>query len=224
MTGLSPSPNLSSQDSHALHQALTFLNPQQPTNAEITTGIRFLGHPIGSTAFIHNFTTQRLDKILANLERVLLLPHTQTQINHLLWADILTHPPQTASSPWWTSPITAHLDSIHESFLQRLTQQHQPLPPHALCIATLPERHGGLGIPNSRAIALPSFIGTMAHSLRLAASENILSHYHSTIFQNWPSKPLPLFRALSTEFLFRPSDSNPGKITHLSGTKMSPTY
>ena len=202
-------PQLSPDNQDDLNKALLFLNPQQPTTAEITDGTRFLGHSIGNVDFTQPFITNRLHTISTNLDKVMLIPHDQTKtimyryslataISHLLWADILTQAPNSATSSDWSSPITTHLDSIHEdTFLQRITQHHNPLPNYARQIATLPERHGGLGIPNAHAIAFPSLIGTMTRSLRLASDTNFLSAYHANLIHDWPNSPIPLFQTFA---------------------------
>ena len=205
-SGRSPLQDLQPPDAHALSTALAFLNPQNPSAAEITTGIRFLGHPIGHPNFVHSFIMQRLTTAASHLERVMLLPNAQTRsimyrfsiatnISHLLWADILMSATNQLDA-YWSSSITHALDTLHTTFLQRSTQQHQPLPPHALLIATLPKRHGGLGIPSAHTMALPSLISTITRSLTLANPPNTpttLTPYHSNLFRDWHASHLPFF-------------------------------
>ena len=230
-TGSTPLPNLPPADRHHLQSALAFLNPADPTAAEVTTGIRFLGQPIGSADFVTSF----LDAKLSNLERTThalhALPNSQTKsllfrscvlpaLSHLVTADVLRHirlhglpqHPQP-SSTLWSSPFTTRLDKITIDFLQQLTKT-QKIPTHALLIASLNSALGGLGYRCHRSSALPTLLNTVARTLAIASSPSIPPAHSHTFTTTPPAPHLPSLTTIHTHFAsFFPPDCVPFDLT-----------
>ena len=194
-TGTSPQPTLSSVNRTHLQNALAFLNPDDPSAAEITDGTRFLGHPIGSDSFIQNFLSARLDHIEKSATAIRALQNSQTKsilfrscvlpkITHLLADDILLllrHRSNTPpNSTIWQNFLSPRLDQITKTFLCHLTHTKH-IPDHSLYLAHLSCALGGLGYPCHRTTAVPALLNSLGRSLRLATSE----HYpkaHTTAF------------------------------------------
>ena len=201
--GTSPVNLLSPANRAHLQNALSFLNPINPADAEITTGTRFLGHPIGNDAFIQQFLSTKLDNIEQSALAIRALHNSQTKsilfrscilpkITHLLTADILLllrHRSNTPpTSTLWQHFLSPRLDNITKTFLQHLTHTQQ-IPDHSLYIAHLSSALGGLGYPCHRTTAVPSLLNSLGRSLRLATNQ----HYpkaHTSIFFHQPSGPL----------------------------------
>ena len=191
--GHSPLPALTPSNRQHLQQALSFLNPSNPSEAEITTGTRFLGHPIGSDTFIQQFLTQKLDTIEFSATAVQSLPNSQTKsilfrssilpkITHLLSPYILLRLRHRSNplpdTTLWTNFLSPRLDTIVTTFLKHLTHT-TTVPKHSLYLAHLTTALGGLGYPCHRTTAVPSLLNSISRSLRLANSpEYPQAHTH----------------------------------------------
>jgi hypothetical protein len=115
-TGVSPMASLPPDLQACLLQAFTLLCPEDPFSAELTSGIRLLGQPLGSPTFIRGFLTQAADTYTNNLQELqtqLSDKHTisaifkscaQPSISHLLAVDFALH----ASSVPPDHPLSLH--------------------------------------------------------------------------------------------------------------------
>ena len=128
----------------ALIQALDFMQQQDPggSDPEVTTGIRYLGQPIGSTAFATAYLQEAATTYTTNLAKLrarLTDHHTQfllfkscaqTSLQHLLTADLYYHMDPAAPGPLdtWESPFMDAITSATDSFLAYLGNVTQ-LPP-----------------------------------------------------------------------------------------------
>ena len=200
--GTSPTNVLSPANRNHLQSALSFLNPLNPSDAEITSGTRFLGHPIGHDNFIKDFLASKLDNIEQSAMALRALNNSQTKsilfrtcilpkITHLLGADILLllrHRSNTPpTSTIWQHFLSPRLDAITRSFLRHLTHTQQ-VPDHSLYIANLSSALGGLGYPCHRTTAIPSLLNSLGRSLRLANNDHF-PKAHTSIFSPPPPGP-----------------------------------
>ena len=204
-TGESPIERLSPSQRQGLKEALTFLSPTSPEKAEITTGVRFLGQPIGSSNFARQYIASKIAKLENKLDKLHQLHDLQTKhtlfrfslvssILHLLPADItLANPAGRPTSTLWTSPTTIKMERLIATFLARLTSTpiDMVLVPSTL-IASLPQRLGGTGYQNAAAAAYPRFLTQTARAIAMAHSEHSpLPTVHQQTYRNWQENTSP---------------------------------
>ena len=182
-----------------VQEALSFLCPEEPERAEITTGVRFLGQPIGSHVFAKQYIRERLDKLVDTMDRISQLQNLQTQhtlykfslvasIMHLLPSDItLANPAGDQRSTMWDSDTTRRTDKLTARFLARLTSTRDTdVNETAIIIASLPQRLGGLGYQMASSAAYPRFLTQTVRAIKLASSTDTpIPHVHSRPFLNW---------------------------------------
>jgi hypothetical protein len=173
--------SLSPQQSLALQEALSLLGRSQ---SDITTGVRHLGIPIGSTSFAESFldaaastyatTLCKLShrihdrQTMAALYRHCAIP----SLSHLLATDVYHHT-TTNDTPnlfGWHSPFVSKIQQAGDTFLMTLTNQHQPFPPLSWLLAHSPIPIGGIGFRDHCDTAITSFLVPLARSFRYATS------------------------------------------------------
>ncbi len=227
ITGESPSHHLSPINNYLLQRAIKFLSTDQwNTSPEITTGIRFLGYPLGSNTFAKQFLDKALSKFntltikfktkLSNLQTKgqLFCSCAQPSISYNLAADVY-HNCDTSNFPSfhsWTSPFTSQLTTYYNNFYQPLTSLTTPLPPLNLSILYIPASLGGAGFCNPQHYAISSYIIPLLRSIRLASTGYTLYHsagnrtYLTSIsiptpltatLQTWESQPTKQFTILN---------------------------
>ena len=172
-----------------------------PLLAEIITGFHLLGSPVGSPAFAREyFNTQLVDIQSCITTMSTAITDRQTKLRlfsqcliqkipHLLGSNVLYHY-DTATPPhdWtnWNGPLTAATNHIIARFISDIIGV-PTLPHHALLIAQLSLKAGGLGILDPRTRAIPDFILTFTTSTRHATKGIYLNkhlnnvHLHPTI-------------------------------------------
>ena len=168
--GHSPS-NLDEKQTHSLKQALSFLSPDDPSKAEITSGVRFLGQPIGSTAFARQYINKKLQGMQHKMNCLLQLNDLQTQHNlfkftmvssilHLLPTDInLAYKQTNQRTTLWSSPTTTQTEQLITNFLAKLTSlPENEISTSSALIATIPQRLGGLGYQQAAVAAYPRLL------------------------------------------------------------------
>jgi hypothetical protein len=214
LTSTSPifNPNTAPEDARHLCEALAMLGP----NSEILRGTRFLGQPIGSPDFAHEYlagkarnhtdsTTRLLDRLVDTQTQCSLFKNcTQSTIPHLLSSDVyynlnLESPPALTE---WESPFISSIVNSNHHFLSRVLNTAHPLPPHALFIATYPARDGGAGQRDPTTNAIASFVIPLARSLHYAQCGILLnrkkvlnlSPYYTRSLLNWKAEPLRLYK------------------------------
>ena len=176
-------------------------------NPELTTGVRFLGQPIGSKDFATSFLADAAAKFTSNLQKLqdsglshhaqLLLLHSCAlpSLQHLHASDIYYHcNPTTATNDTldtWSSPFITAVTQATHSFLAFLTNLSS-LPAHASAIAHHPARMGGLGSRHHQRAAKTAFMVSTARSLSYATNGVPITQTHS--------QPLPsgLSRSLAS--------------------------
>jgi hypothetical protein len=172
-----------------------------PLPAELTTGFRLLGSPVGSPAFAREyFNTQLIDiqTCITTMSIAITDRHTRLRlfsqcliqkIPHLLGCDVLYHYDTDEPPPNWTDwngPLTSATNHIISRFISD-TIGITTLPHHALLIAQLSLNAGGLGILDPRTRAIPDFMLTLTTSIRHATNGIYLNkqlnnvHLHPTI-------------------------------------------
>ncbi|CAB9525405.1 hypothetical protein SEMRO_1672_G290141.1 [Seminavis robusta] len=170
-----------------IQEALAYINAQagKDVQPEITTGVRFLGQPIGSDAFATSFLTQASKKYSTNLSKLLnsstdlhtkfLLFHSCAipSVQHLLTADVYHHcqvQDATTIDPFhWQSTFQTSTTQANHKFIAQLASVHA-LPPHTLHILQHPVSSGGLGTRNNILSTIPAFIVSTTQSLRYATA------------------------------------------------------
>ena len=204
-TGTSPTSLLSNTKKESLITALSFLNPTDPRQHEITGGTRFLGQPIGSPNFARQFIALRLEKMSQKISMLEDLPDLQTRshlfryslvpsILHLLPVDmVLAHPDSQSAATVWESPATKHTHRLVKQFLAQLTSTpHDKITETATLIASVTNRLGGLGYHNASSAARPRLITQTARTLKLAVStETPVPGPHKTFWEDWQHSELP---------------------------------
>ena len=188
-----------------IEEALSFLAPQAPDTAEITTGVRFLGQPVGSKKFAQEYINQRLDKMNDTMNQINQLHDLQTQhtlfkyslvasIMHLLPSDItLANPATDTRSTLWSSETTRKTDQLTKRFLAMLTSLGEDdISKTSTIIAALPQRLGGLGYQMAAAAAYPRFLTQMVRAINLASSKATpIPDVHSRHFHKWTEATTP---------------------------------
>ena len=173
--------------SYHLQAALAYIetkghtHERQATDTEVTTGLRFLGQPLGSSAFANQFLDTAASTYSANLATLQASSidlHTKSllyracsipSLHHLLASDVyynasLSHPPALSA---WTSPFLTRLATANTNFLAHLADTpSSSIHPTAMLIAHHPLQHGGLGFRDPTLTAIPSFLISLTRSLR----------------------------------------------------------
>ena len=201
----SPMKTLSPDNQAYLQEALSFLSASNPPSAEITSGVRFLGQPIGSSTFAKQYIEGKLHKLENNLNKLHQLDNLQTRnalfkfsmvasLLHLLPSDItLAHPKKNPRSTLWKSPTTDKTEEIIRHFLAKLSgipEDNVPTP--SALIASLPQRLGGLGYQHAAAAAYPRLMTQTARAISMAGStETPIPDVHRQPFSNWEENPSP---------------------------------
>ena len=178
---------------------INILGPPLP--AEITTGFRLLGSPVGSPAFAREYFNTQLVEIQSCITTMsTAITDRQTKLRlfsqcliqkipHLLGSDVLYHYDTDTPPPDWTDwngPLTAATNHIIAWFISDIIGV-PTLPHHALLITQLCIKAGGLGILDPRTRAIPDFILTFTTSTRHATRGIHLNkhlnnvHLHPTI-------------------------------------------
>ena len=115
----------------------TINNKAVSTKVEITTGLRLLGQPLGSTMFAKNFFVDRLEANAADSTRLLEAvpdPHTALRmfsqctlhrLPHLLGPEVMYCFQESTYERWndWTGPLSVGIHQMVNSFLAQLTQR-----------------------------------------------------------------------------------------------------
>ena len=165
------------------------------TRDEVTTGLRILGQPLGSTTFSHSFF---IDRLKANLEDSTKLtnnvpdPHTALRLfsqctlhklPHLLGSEVMYCFSETNYERWndWVGPLSVGIDSMVNSFLARLTCRTS-IPQDSLMIAYMTIAQGGLGLMDASTRAIPDFVLTMSQAIR-HAEEGFSFGSHTTPYR-----------------------------------------
>ncbi|MGL5935829.1 MAG: hypothetical protein ACRCZI_09430, partial [Cetobacterium sp.] len=201
-----------------LIRALDYLQSQAPSgpDPEITTGIRFLGQPIGSKAFATAYLDQAAATYTANLLRLrtqltdlhsqflLFKACAQPSLQHLLISDIYHHydPDNPTPLDSWDSPFMAAITAATDAFLAYLGNV-TTLPHHSSLIATHPTTLGGFGVRSHPLATKPAYVVSLARSLRYATASNdgpSLSPAYARPLGSWanPHTTQPLFRLFQT--------------------------
>ena len=203
--GASPRNTLSAHNKARLQAALARLSPSNPDDAEITTGARFLGQPIGSQPFARSFIQKRIGKITKDTATLRHLDDLQTRsilfkysavpaLLHLLPTNIAqAHPQPNQRTSLWTSPTTEAVDGLIATFLAQLTSTpRSAIPPMAPLLASLPQRLGGLGYHHAAALAFPRLLTQTTRAIRLAQSKDTpIPPSHRRQFHNWEQSENP---------------------------------
>ena len=196
-----------------VHQALHYISSQapQPFNPEITTGVRILGQPVGSTQFANDFLLDTASAFATNLLR-LANSHTDIHTKALLFyacalpsiqhlfasdvyynADPATFTPQQLFS--WSSPFQQTISNATHAFMTVLANQPTDLPPHSYAIAHHPVAQGGLSLREPAIVAYTAFIISTTRSLRYA-THGVPLPYSTT--EATIALPTPIARSLAT--------------------------
>ena len=140
--------------------------------AELTSGTRLLGSPVGSPTFAREFFNDQLSNVqtkITILSEAITDPQTKLRLfsqcliqklPHLLGSDVLHHfDPNNPPPDWtdWDGPLNSTTNHITTKFLSDITGTTS-LPHHTLLIAQLNINAGGLGILNPRSVAIPDFV------------------------------------------------------------------
>jgi hypothetical protein len=168
----------------ALIQALDYIQQQDPNNPdpELTTGTRYLGQPLGSTAFATAFLNTASHAYATNIHKLctkLSDKHTmfllfkscaQPSLQHLLTSDIYYHcnPDMQEPLSQWTSPLCESISQTNTDFLAHLGDT-TTLPETAQRIAHHPIKLGGLGVRDHPLAAKTAYVISLTRSLRYAA-------------------------------------------------------
>ena len=193
-----------------------------PLQAELVTGTRLLGTPIGNCEFINKFQAD----IIGNIEKQLSLTQVLVNDPHIQFL-LLKHNIESKSAHLQSSAILT-LDSINtiDNDSQFATQSNkltkdaikhileQPLdkelPDHSWLVATTPLRLGGLGLRDARVESTISFFVTWLQSIRKCTKgvnkdKRVIKNAEfitlptslTSIFESWNTstlKPLVHFR------------------------------
>ena len=198
-TGVSPRHNLDPEQQQDLQQALAFLSPDDPDQAEITQGVRFLGQPIGSQTFAQQYIKDKIDRMHHKMDCFLQLDDLQTKHNlfkytmipsilHLLPSDIvLANPDRDPRTTLWTSNTTRLTENLITRFLADLTSlPENEISTTSTLLASIPQRLGGLGYHQAAVSAYPRFLTQTARAIALASSTDTpIPSVHQRNFTTW---------------------------------------
>jgi hypothetical protein len=180
--------SISPSQSLDLQEALSLLHGSQ---SKITSGVRHLGIPIGSTSFAKSFLDSAASTFATTLFK---LSHhiydCQTMgalychcaippLSHLLATDVY-HNTAINATPnlfGWHSSFVSKVQQASDSFLMTLTDQHQSFPPLSWLLAHSPIPTGGIGFPDHCDSAITSFLVPLARSFRDATSGIQIQEY-----------------------------------------------
>ena len=151
------------------------------SKVEITTGLRLLGQPLGSTTFAKDFFASKLEENMADSSRLLDAvpdPHTALRLfsqcalhklPHLLGSEVMYCFQESSYERWndWAGPLSVGIDTMVGDFLARLTQRPS-IPLDSQLIAYMTIAMGGLGLMDASSRAIPDFIITMSQAIRYA--------------------------------------------------------
>jgi hypothetical protein len=166
-----------------------------PLPAELTTGFCLLGSLVGSPAFAREyFNTQLIDiqTCITTMSNAITDRHTKLRlfsqcliqkIPHLLGCDVLYYYDTDEPPPDWTDwngPLTSATNHIIARFISD-TIGVTTLPHHALLIAQLNLKAGGLGVLDHRTRAIPDFMLTFTTSTRHATNGIYLNKHLNNI-------------------------------------------
>jgi len=227
-TGTSPLPLLPSADATALTEALDFLSSHGNTSPEITTGIRLLGCPLGSSDFTTDYLSSAISKFSTSIHRLHLgISDLQTRavlfrycvratVDHLLDSDFYDHASlsRPTSPVDWSSDFTHSIDTLTQTFIRHLASPSGPSPPpsfpplptHSNALLYLPASLGGIGFRSPYVSTTSAYVVPVARSIRLAshgittnsATTTHLPTSHRHLLRNWQSSDLRLFRLFRT--------------------------
>jgi hypothetical protein len=177
---------------------INILGPSLP--AELTTGFRLLGSPVGSPAFTREyFNTQLLDiqTCITSMSTAITDRHTKLRLFsqcliqkiphlHLLGCDVLYHYDMDIPTPppgWtgWNDPLTSATNHIIARFISD-TIGVTTLPHHALLIAQLSLNADGLGILDPPTHTIPDFMLTFTTSTRHATNGIYLNKHLNNVY------------------------------------------
>jgi hypothetical protein len=184
------------------HLKILYQTIGPPLPAELTTGFRLLGSPVGYPAFAREYLNTQLIDIqtcITTMSIAITDQHTKLRlfsqcliqkIPHLLGCDVLYQHYDTDEPPpdWtdWNGPLTLATNHINARFISD-TIGVTTLSHHALLIAQLSLYAGRLGILDPRTSAIPDFMLTLTTSTQHAANRIYLNkhlnnvHIHPTI-------------------------------------------
>jgi hypothetical protein len=182
---------------------------------EVTTGLRILGCPIGSNDFCKSFITKILHKArAANASIIAGLSDDQTilqllkictshKMTHLFASDVISSDASSLPDSWtnWESEMVTSFTNMLDSTIAEITRQ-PTLPRHSSLIASLPTRHGGLGLPCPSTSAIPNFILSTKRSISYGIKGIWIGHTYplvqlpypiQSLYDNWRDSPLTPF-------------------------------
>ena len=149
---------------------------------EVTTGLRLLGQPLGSTAYASSFFEQRLKDNIADATKLLdKVPDLHTALGlfaqctlhklpHLLGSEVMYCFDNVEYKQWdeWCGQLAIGIDNMVDYFLSRITARDS-IPFTSRLIAYITIAQGGLGLMDAHTRAIPDFVLTMSQSIRYAS-------------------------------------------------------
>ena len=216
----------------SIQEAIAYMQEQAQTQVqpEVTTGLRLLGQPLGSTDFANQFLQEALARYRHNLQRLkegLQDRHTQSllfrccsqpSLTHLLNADVYYNAPtQPAPNQGlfnWTSPFIAGVQDANSDFLAFLASYPTTdMPTLTKLIANMSSSKGGFGLRDPSTTALPLMLISFTRSLQMALKGSLIGNRQdrlpmtpsfSATFQAWLTsnkRPFTLYRNYATLLL-----------------------
>ena len=146
---------------------------------EITDGIRILGSLVGNPTLCKDFISKAMAKAQAHADTILnKLDNKQSvlqlfkfctayKLTHLFSADVLTTTNHPRNWNTWDSDLCSDFNSMIYQLLSALTN-NGTTPEHAILIASMSTKQGGLGIQHPRSIAIPAYFLTMKRNIQHA--------------------------------------------------------
>ena len=195
-----------------------------PIQPEITTGLRFLGQPLGSVDFANQFLNKALSTYTTNLSKLragLNDRHTQSllfrccaqpSLTHLLNADFYYNaplvPPEDMGLFHWSSNFTNGVLKANNDFIAFLTAQPvDSIPTLASTIANTPTSDGGFGLRDPSVTTIPLMLLSFLRSIQSATRGCLIGSKSKRLpmdpscagtFLAWESsakRPFALFRS-----------------------------
>jgi hypothetical protein len=220
-SGISPLALLPPDQAQHLQEALDFLIAHGAPSPEITTGVRFLGFPLGNQSFAQQYLTKSISTYSTTLDKLshrlsdrqtqstLFRACAQSTIPHILAADVYhfatvddtAHPKQA-----WSSPYLSAINNRSHAFLRGLTSHPDELPDYSIAIAYHPASMGGVGYRDHAVAAIPNFIISLGrsiqyaqHGIQIDGTTLKLLTSHSRSLTSWsnPRSQRQLFRLFS---------------------------
>lgn len=205
----------------ALTHALNYIQQQDPANPdpEITTGVRFLGQPLGSTPYATSFLntaaaayTENLHKLRTHLTDrhstfLIFKACAQPSLQHLLTSDIYYHLDPAASTEQhlqdWDSPFLQAINTANNNLLAYLGDTNH-IPPSSTLIAHHPVTKGGLGVRDHSRAAKTAYVISLTRTLQFVSTHHAtagtqtphLTPTYARPLSSWanPTTDHPLFR------------------------------